>query len=262
MLCLHRCKLCPCSSVGQRESIHSWNSPQEQWAAVEDQFQGWWWWRQRTKVQAVMWSALLIPNEGIYSFWSQFGETGCIVKQDVGHISYWDTGFLSAYKISHFNVRLKHSLTSSEEDEETFFPPKVLFFYLLVTGTLPLRCSSASSNCVVCPKLHSASSVSGTSVRNFQQQNLHLYRKNGHIWWFCRSSCSRIRGLALWRVFLLLGISCCVSPCVCLSGRDVLSRLSCCLAMRASSWSWSASAWASLGQFTNVWSGWTVAYTP
>lgn len=94
---------------------------------MEDQFQGWWWWRQWTKVRAVMWSAFLIPNEGYIHCGHNLGKL-------------LDTGFLSAYKISNFHVRLKHSLTSSEEDEETFLPPKVLFFYLLVSGILPLRC--------------------------------------------------------------------------------------------------------------------------
>ena len=49
---------------------------------------------------------------------------------------------------------------------------------------------------------------------------------------------------------------------ICLSGRGEPSKPSCCRAMRASSWSWSALEWASLGQFTSVWRGWMVACTP
>lgn len=52
------------------------------------------------------------------------------------------------------------------------------------------------------------------------------------------------------------------APCVCSSGRDELSKPSCCRATRVSSWRWSASAWGSSGRSTSVWIGWTVACMP
>lgn len=67
-----------------------------------------------------------------------------------------------------------------------------------------------------------------------------------------------------WRMFLLLDTSpgFTTRPFVFFSDRDELSGPSCCRAMRVSSWSWSASAWGNLGQFTSVWRGWMAACTP
>lgn len=156
--------------------------------------------------------------------------------------------------------------------KKSFSHPRY-YSFILVNGTLPLRFFwyKFISRFVIFLCLLTMCGLSKMTrcyfcfwdvSKGFPMTKPHIFIGRIAISGDCCSSCSQTRGLALWRVFLLSGISCCVSSYVCFSGRDVLSRLSCCLVMRASSWSWSASVWASLGQFTNVWRGWMVACMP
>lgn len=126
-----------------------------------------------------------------------------------------------------------------------------------------------------CSKWHTATSASAISLRNLQlkqQKNLPSVFARWFFFFFFyyRYIWSGIieipvlLDVVLWRVcfFLRSIFSFTVAPSFCSSGRDELSKPSCCRAMRVSSWRWSASAWASLVQSISAWIGWMVACTP
>lgn len=132
-----------------------------------------------------------------------------------------------------------------------------------------------------CPKLHAANPTSGISLRNLLwkeekkksvlSESSTLFFKEVTIFdlsWRIRRDASVLLAVikykaelcdvcpSFFRIFFWFLLS------VCLSGRDELSKPSCCHDMRVSSWSWSALAWVSSGQFTSVWRGWMAACTP
>lgn len=163
------------------------------------------------------------------------------------------------------------------------------YFYqfFLVDVTLPVRCLWYDFIIRLChpplpphflfwPKLHAASPTSGISEESPLRE-----KKAVTIFTFLREARPYLvtnqrgtKNLVLLAVIKeetelcdvcsffrnVFGLT--TRPSVCLSGRGELSKPSCCHGMRVNSWSWSALAWASLGQFTNVWRGWMAACTP